>query len=311
LETLAMMGDCGRSLLLEPVLSSAIIATAALRAFVHEPPAAQLLGSMAAGQKIAVLGHFESNARYESQWVTTLARRSGAMYRLDGHKGVVMHAGAADVLLVSARTSGEAADARGVSLFLVPRTAPGVTLDVYPTVDGQRAADVYLEGVELPAASRLGAEGDALAAVEAALDIGLAALCADAVGVMQALLDTTVDYVRERQQFGQPIGRFQALQHRIADMLIHLEAARSMSYLAALRCTAEDVSERRRALSAAKAVIGQAGRFVGQQAVQLHGGMGMTDELKVSHLFKRLTAAQLMFGDSDTHLQRFAALGRA
>ena len=144
-----------------------------------------------------------------------------------------------------------------------------------------------------------------------AFDIGLAALCADAVGVMQALVDATVDYVRTRQQFGQPIGRFQALQHRIADMLIHLEQARSMSYLAALRCTAEDVGERRRALSAAKALIGQSSRFVGQQSVQLHGGMGMTDELKVSHWFKRLTAAQLMFGDSDTHLQRYAALTRA
>jgi alkylation response protein AidB-like acyl-CoA dehydrogenase len=311
LETLAMMGDCGRSLLLEPVLSSAIIATAVLRAFVGEPAAAELLSSMAAGEKITVLAHFESKARYESQWVTTRARRSGGTYRLDGHKGVVMHAGAADTLLVSARTSGEAADALGVSLFLVPRATPGVALDVYPTVDGQRAADVYLEGVELPVASRLGAEGGALTAIEAALDIGLAALCADAVGVMQALLDATVDYVRERQQFGQPIGRFQALQHRIADMLVHLEAARSMSYLAALRCTDADVSERRRALSAAKAVIGQAGRFIGQQAVQLHGGMGMTDELKVSHLFKRLTAAQLMFGDSDTHLQRFSALSHA
>jgi alkylation response protein AidB-like acyl-CoA dehydrogenase len=157
----------------------------------------------------------------------------------------------------------------------------------------------------------LGPEGKALAAVDAALDIGLAALCAEAVGVMQALVDATVEYVRERQQFGQPIGRFQALQHRIADMLIHLEQARSMSYLAAMRCTDEDVGERRRALSAAKAVIGQAGRFVGQQSVQLHGGMGMTDELKVSHWFKRLTAAQLMFGDSDTHLQRYAALTRA
>jgi hypothetical protein len=157
----------------------------------------------------------------------------------------------------------------------------------------------------------LGPEGKALAAVDAGLDIGLAALCADAVGVMQALVDATVEYVRVRQQFGQPIGRFQALQHRIADMLIHLEQARSMSYLAAMRCTDENIGERRRALSAAKAVIGQAGRFVGQQAVQLHGGMGMTDELKVSHWFKRLTAAQLMFGDSDTHLQRYAALTRA
>ena len=311
LETLAMMGDCGRSLLLEPVLSSAVIATAALRAFANEAPAAELLTAMATGEKIAVLAHFESDSRFESQWVTTVARKAGERYRLDGHKGVVMHAGAADTLLVSARTAGESGEAHGVSLFLVPRAAPGVTLDIYPTVDGQRAADVYLKGVEVTVASRLGPEGGALAAVEAALDIGLAALCADAVGVMQALVDATIEYVRMRQQFGQPIGRFQVLQHRIADMLVHLEQARSMSYLAALRCTAENVAERRRALSAAKAVIGQAGRFVGQQAVQLHGGMGMTDELVVSHWFKRLTGAQLMFGDSDTHLQRYAALSRA
>jgi alkylation response protein AidB-like acyl-CoA dehydrogenase len=310
LETLAMMGACGRSLLLEPVLSSAVIATAALRAFADETAAGELLAAMGTGEKIAVLAHFESDARFESQWVTTRARRVGDGYRLDGHKGVVMHAGAADTLLVSARTAGEPGDPRGVSLFLVPRAAPGLVLDAYPTIDGQRGADVYLQAVELPAGSRLGPEGLALAAVEAALDIGLAALCADAVGVMQALVDATVDYVRQRQQFGQPIGRFQALQHRIADMLIHLESARSMSYLAALRCTAEDVGERRRALSAAKAVIGQAGRFVGQQSVQLHGGMGMTDELRVSHWFKRLTAAQLMFGDSDAHLQRYAALTR-
>jgi alkylation response protein AidB-like acyl-CoA dehydrogenase len=310
LETLAMMGDCGRNLLLEPVLTSAVIATAVLRPFSGEAQAAELLSAMATGDKIAALAHFESGARFESQWVTTRARRVGESYRLDGHKGVVMHAGAADVLLVSARTAGAAGDAQGVSLFRVPRAAPGVVLDAYPTVDGQRAADVYLDGVEVPIGSRLGLEGDALAAIEAALDIGLAALCADAVGVMQAMVDATVEYVRVRQQFGQPIGRFQALQHRIADMLIHLEQARSMSYLAALRCAAADVNERRRALSAAKAVIGQAGRFVGQQSVQLHGGMGMTDELRVSHWFKRLTAAQLMFGDSDSHLQRYAALTR-
>jgi alkylation response protein AidB-like acyl-CoA dehydrogenase len=297
-------------LLLEPVLSSAIIATAALRAFADQAPAAELLAAMATGEKIAALAHFESDARFESQWVTTRAQRVGAGFRLDGHKGVVMHAGAADTLLVSARMSGEAADAAGVSLFLVPRATRGLVLDEYPTVDGQRAADVYLRAVEVPAASRLGAEGGALAAIEAALDVGLAALCAEAVGVMQALVDATIEYVRIRQQFGQPIGRFQALQHRIADMLIHLEQARSMSYLAALRCTGEDIGERRRALSAAKAVVGQACRFVGQQAVQLHGGMGMTDELKVSHWFKRLTAAQLMFGDSDAHLQRYAALTR-
>jgi alkylation response protein AidB-like acyl-CoA dehydrogenase len=308
LETLAMMGACGSALLLEPLVGSAVIGTAVLRAFAEDPAAAALLSRMATGHEIAVLAHFESDARFETQWVTTRARRAGDKYVLDGHKGVVMHAGAANVLLVSARTAGDPGDAAGVTLFRVPRETPGLVLDSYPTVDGRRAADVYLKGVELTAGNRLGQEGAALPAIDAALDLGLAALCAEAVGVMQSLVDATVEYVRQRQQFGVPIGRFQALQHRIADMLIHLEQARSMSYLAALRCTDTSVTERHRALSAAKAVIGQAGRFIGQQAVQLHGGMGMTDELKVSHWFKRLTAADLMFGDSDTHLQRFAAL---
>ena len=310
LETLSVMGACGRSLLLEPFLSSAVIATAVLRAF-DDAAAAELLARMASGEAIAVLAHYEPDSRFETRWVSARAQRSGDHYLLDGHKAVVLHAGAADTLLISARTAGEPNDAQGVSLFRVARDSKGLALDVYPTIDGRRAADVYLKGVQVPAGSRLGAEGAALPAIDAALDIGLAALCAEAVGVMQALVDATVAYVQSRQQFGTPIGRFQALQHRIADMLIHLEQARSMSYLAALRCTDENVTERRRALSAAKALIGQSCRFVGQQAVQLHGGMGMTDELIVSHWFKRLTAAELMFGDSDTHLQRYAALMRS
>jgi alkylation response protein AidB-like acyl-CoA dehydrogenase len=308
LETLAMMGPCGRSLLLEPFLSSAVIATAVLRPFAAEAAVAELLTRMAEGTAIAALAHFERDSRFETQWVSARAERKGETYRIEGHKAVVMHAAAADVLFISARTSGDPGDTPGVSLFRVPRDSKGLTLDPYPTIDGQRAADVYLKGVEVPAGSRLGAEGGALPVIEAALDIGLAALCAEAVGVMQALVDATVAYVQTRQQFGVPIGRFQALQHRIADMLIHLEQARSMSYLAALRCIDENIVERRRALSAAKAVIGQSCRFVSQQAVQLHGGMGMTDELVVSHWFKRLTAAEVMFGDSETHLQRYAAL---
>jgi alkylation response protein AidB-like acyl-CoA dehydrogenase len=310
LETLSVMGSCGTSLLLEPFLSSAVIATAVLRAFVADKAAADLLTRMGSGESIAVLAHFEPQSRYESQWVAARARKSGDGYTLDGHKAVVMHAGAADTLLISARISGAPGDSTGISLFRVSRDAKGLNLDSYPTIDGQRAGDVYLQGVEVPVCNRLGAEGSALAAIEAGLDIGLAALCAEAVGVMQALVDATVSYVQSRQQFGVAIGRFQALQHRIADMLIHLEQARSMSYLAALRCADDNVSERRRALSAAKALIGQSSRFIGQQAVQLHGGMGMTEELIVSHYFKRLTAAELMFGDSDTHLQRYAALTR-
>ena len=308
LETLALMDACGPSLLLEPVLSSAVIATAALRQYAGVAPAAELLRGLARGERIATLAHFEPEARFDARRVSARARLHGASYRLDGHKAVVPHASAADTLLVSART----ADAdEGVMLFLVPRESAGLRFDEYRTVDGRRAADVYLGDVELPAVNRLGGSRGALPAIEGALDIGLAALCAEAVGVMQALLSATVDYLQTRQQFGQPIGRFQALQHRVADMAIHLEQARSMSYLAALRCTSADLAERRRALSAAKVVISDASRFVGQQAVQLHGGMGMTDELKASHLFKRLTAIEVTFGDSDTHLQRYAALTRS
>jgi hypothetical protein len=310
LETLTLMNACGPALLLEPVLSSAVIATVLLAEYASTAPAAELLGAMGRGERIAVLAHFEPGARFDVRSVAASARADGESYILDGHKAVVLHAGLADTLLVSARIAGKAGDAEGVALFLAPRETPGIRLDEYLTVDGQRAADVHLAGVKLSAANRLGTAGTALPAIEAALDIGLAALCAEAVGIMQALLNATVEYLRTRQQFGQPIGRFQALQHRVADMVMHLEQARSMSYLATLRCTSADIAERRRALSGAKVLIGEASRFVGQQAVQLHGGMGMTDELKVSHWFKRLTAIDIMFGDSDTHLQRYAALTR-
>jgi alkylation response protein AidB-like acyl-CoA dehydrogenase len=310
METLVLMGACGPSLLLEPVLTSAVIATVLLREFERAEPAAALLRAMADGGHIAAVAHFEPGTRYDSRRVDTRARRAGEGYRLDGRKSVVLHAGLADTLLVSARARGDGGDPEGVSLFLVPRAMPGLRLVEYTNVDGQPAADVHLEEACLPEASRLGAEGGALAAIETAFDHGLAALCAEAVGIMQSLINATIEYLRTRQQFGQPIGRFQALQHRVADMVVHLEQARSMSYLAALRCASADLDERRRALSAAKVVIGDAARFVGQQAVQLHGGMGMTDELKVSHSFKRLTAIEILFGDSDAHLERYAALTR-
>jgi hypothetical protein len=310
-ETLALMDASGPSLLLEPILTSAVIATALLRPFDGGASAAELLRAMAAGDRIAALAHFEPKSRFDSRWVETRAAPAGTGFRLDGHKAVVAHAGLAHVLLVSARSGGEAGDAAGLWLFAVPRDTPGLTLTEYLTVDGQRAADIQLDGARVPETSRLGLEGDALGAIEAALDVGLAALCAEAVSIMQALVRATVEYLNTRQQFGQPIGRFQALQHRVADMTVHLEQARSMSYLAAMRCTSSNLEERRRALSAAKVVIAEAARFVGQQAVQLHGGMGMTDELKVSHWFKRLTAIEILFGDGDFHLQRFAASTRA
>jgi len=310
-ENMLVMNTFGAALLVEPFLSSAVIATTLVRDLGDEKIQSELLPQLAAGEKIAVLAHFEPGSRYETRHVETTARAAGENYLLDGHKAVVLHAGAADVLLVSARSAGAADDADGIFLFLVPRDTPGLTLREYPTLDGQRAAEVLLQGVTLPATARLGGSASvsssALPAIEQALDIGLAALCAEAVGVMDALVDATVEYLKTRQQFGQAIGRFQALQHRMADMLLHREQARSMSYLAAMRCTSADLRQRRRTLSAAKVTIGQACRFIGQNAVQLHGGMGMSDELKVSHWFKRLAMIELTFGDTDTHLQRFIA----
>lgn len=292
-DTMLVMNALGPGLLLEPYLASAVVATALLR---ECPPQAGLLAQMAAGERIVVLAHDESGARGDPGRVATLCRIEETDFLLDGRKCVVAHAAAADALIVSARLEDD------LALFLVPRDAPGLTLDAYPTLDGTRAAEVHLAGVRLPATARLAAGHTAL---DRAQGIGLAAQCAEAVGIMKATLDATVDYLRTRQQFGQPIGRFQALQHRAADMLVHYEQAKSMSTLAALRCTSKNAAERRRALSAAKVVTGRAARFIGQQAVQLHGGMGMSDELIVSHWFKRLTAIELAYGGTDTHLQYF------
>lgn len=309
LETLALMRAVGPHLLLEPVFASAILATSVLRELAGEPPVDRLLAALASGDEIATLAHFEPASRFDLEAVSACAEPHEGGWRLEGRKSLVLQGALADVLLVSARVPATT-PAGPIALFLVPRSTPGVVLRDYPLVDGQHAADVTLEGVRLEAAARIGAPERALPAIEAGVDAGLAALGAEAVAIMQSLLDATLEYLRTRQQFGQPIGRFQALRHRVADMLMHLEQARSMSYLAAMRCQLPDRTERRRALSAAKALIGEASRFVGQQTIQLHGGMGMTDELAVSHGFKRLTAIDLWLGDSDTHLERYTALMR-
>ena len=286
-ETGLVMGAFGAGLLLEPYLAGAVIAPALLRRTASANFQERWLPNIATGETIVALAH--ADARNEP--VTEIGGN------LSGCKAVVAHGGCADLLLVSART----ADG-GTGLFAVTSGAEGVHLRGYPTLDGQRAADIVLDNAP---ATRLDA-GGAAEAIEAALDIGLAALCAEAVGIMDATIAATTDYLKTRQQFGQPIGRFQALQHRMADMLLHLEQARSMSYLAAMHCTEKNQAARQRTLSAAKVTIGQACRFIAQNAVQLHGGMGMSDELILSHWFKRLTAIEMTFGDTDFHLQRFA-----
>ncbi len=306
-ETMLVMNALGEGLFLEPYLSAAVMTPALLTRIGDEKVAADLLPIIASGERIIIVAHQEPNTRGELNHVATRAQKSADGYVLDGHKSVIAHGGAADELLITARTSGKTRDMDGISVFRLDPRAAGVKVTGYGTIDGQRAADIELVKVKISADRLIGAEGKSYAAIEAAHEIALSAICAEAVGAMKAINAATLDYTKSRKQFGQPIARFQVLQHRMADMFLHSEQAKSMSYLAAIRCVDPDPVERKRALSAAKVVIGQAGRFVGQQAIQLHGGMGMTDELMVSHHFTRLTAIDLTFGDADFHTQQFIA----
>jgi alkylation response protein AidB-like acyl-CoA dehydrogenase len=306
IDTMLVMNAVGEGLLLEPYLASAVLATRMIAALGNDEQRTALLPALAAGEKIAVLAHDEPSTRFDWQAVETRAWPVGNGYVLTGHKSVVPHGASADVLLVTARLA-QTGEHGPLAVFAVPRDAAGMRQVPYATVDGVRASEVWMNQVFVPAGALLDADSDTEARLEEILDIGLAAVCAEAVGALDKLLAATVEYARNRKQFGVPIGKFQALQHRMADMVLHIEQARSMSYLAAVRCTDVDRAARRRAMSAAKVVIGQACRFVGQQAVQLHGGMGVTDELDVSHYFKRLMAIELQFGSTDHHLEVFAA----
>jgi alkylation response protein AidB-like acyl-CoA dehydrogenase len=308
-ELLLLMSAIGKGLLLEPYLPSAVLGTRLVVSLGSPEQKESLLPQLATGEIIGVPAHGEAPARYDLRRVDTQAFPRGDEFVLHGEKTAVLHGPSADLLFVSARTSGSAAEEDGISLFVVPRDSDGLAVTSYRTVDGQRAADVKLDGVRVPRSAMLGPEGGAFEAIAAAAEVGIAALCAEAVGALQASLDATLEYTRARHQFGQPIGKFQALQHRMADMFIHVEQARSMSYLAAMRCQDSQRPARVRAVSGAKALIGQAARFVGQQSIQLHGGMGMTDELAISHYFRRLTAIELTLGDTEYHLERFARAG--
>lgn len=305
LNTMVTMNALGPGLLLEPYLESAVVATWLVRELGNEEQQASLLGPMAEGSLIAVPATLEPGSRFDLTHVETRAKAADAGFLLSGRKAVVAHAPIANVLLISARIDGAVAGAGGISLFAVPADAEGVTIDGYRMVDGRPGGEVTLANVRIPASAQLGEAGRAFDALERACDIGIAALAAEAVGIMGALTDITLEYLKTRRQFGQPIGRFQALQHRMGEMLVHFEQAKSISYLAAARCASDDAAERRRACSAAKVLVSRAGRFIRQQAVQLHGGMGVTDELNVGHYFKRLLALEATFGDADTHLERF------
>lgn len=296
--TLIVAEAFGGALVVEPYLASVVLGAAALELAGSDAQRARL-ADVGTGEYLLAFAHDEPRMRYDLAVLATRADAGGDGLVVRGEKSVVLHAGAADALIVSARTG------EGYTLVLVPRDAAGVSLRHYVTPDGFPAADVTFDGVQVPRDHVLGTVGQAAPVLEAILDRGAAALCAEAVGAMDALLKRTIAYLGTRQQFGLPLARFQALQHRMVDMLMRVEQARSLVYLAAARCNDADVEERERALSAAKVLVADAARFVGQQAVQLHGGMGVSDEVAVSHYFKRLLAAEIRFGSSDAHLGRY------
>jgi alkylation response protein AidB-like acyl-CoA dehydrogenase len=308
-EQAILMEAFGRGLVVEPYLTTAVLGTALLN---HGGAARQkqtLLPAIAAGTLLIAFGFAERQSRYNLADVTTTARKDGDGFVLNGAKSVVFNTASADTLVVTARTGGAARDERGISLVLVERQTPGLSLREYATVDGGRAAELTLDDVRVGADAVLGKIDGALVVIERVIDAGIVAVCAEAVGIMAALCEATLNHLKTRQQFGRPIGEFQVLQHRMVDMYVGCELSRSMAYMAAVRLDDAQTTERRRAVSAAKVQIGRAGRLIGQQAVQLHGAMGMTDELAVGHYFKRLTMIDSTFGDTDYHLQRFASSG--
>ncbi|MCX7147730.1 MAG: acyl-CoA dehydrogenase family protein [Sulfuritalea sp.] len=299
-DTMLVMEMHGRGLALEPYVPTVVLCGGLIRDAGSAAQKEALLPAIAGSELMLALAHHEPGGRYELDRVATAATPTGSGWQLDGAKAVVLGAPSADKLIVSARNGS------GISLFLVDAKAAGVTLRAYPTQDGARAADIKLTSVAVGADALIGTAGNALPVIERALDYANAALCAEAVGIMSALNEVTLEYLKTRKQFGVPIGNFQALQHRMADMVIATEQARSMATLAAVRADSSDAAERSRAVAAAKAYVSQSARLVGQQAVQLHGGMGVVDELNVSHYFKRLTMIGLTFGDVDFHLGRFS-----
>jgi alkylation response protein AidB-like acyl-CoA dehydrogenase len=311
MDLMAVMQACGDALVVEPLLDNIALAGRLLaRAGSAAQRAAWLPGLIAGSAKLA-FASLEPGRRYELVPELTSAHANGDGWVLNGAKCVVVGAASAQRLVVSARTGGQPGQGGGVSLFLVDPQAHGVALNPSRGVDGQRLADVQFNGVVLGADALLGQAGGAMALIEEANDFATALLCADAVGAMQYANDATLDYLKTRQQFGVPIASFQVLQHRMVEMVICCEQARSMAILAAAKVDDAGISasERGRAVSAAKLKIADAARQISQEAVQLHGGMGMTEELKISHTFRRLTMAAQRFGDADHHLERYAALG--
>lgn len=307
-ETMIVMEAFGRALALEPYLATVVMGGGLIEHGADAPLRDKILPKIASGDLRVAFAHAERQARYCLSDVGTAATPDGSGFILKGVKTLVLHGDSADQFIVSARLSGAPRDESGIGLFLVDAGASGLSRRGYPTVDGLRAAEVTFDGVRVQAAHAVGEPGTAFPLIEQIVARALAALCAEALGAMEALHTLTVDYLKTRKQFGVPIGNFQVLQHRAAEMLVALEQARSMAMLATMMADDSDASERRRAISAAKVQIGRSGHFIGQQAIQLHGGIGMTMEYQAGAYFKRLTTINTLFGDADHHILQLARM---
>ncbi|WP_111498357.1 MULTISPECIES: acyl-CoA dehydrogenase family protein [Marinobacter] len=300
LDTMLVMENFGRALVVEPYLSTVVLGGSIISEAGSDEQKQRILPKIATGEEFLAFAHYEPSGRHNLDYVRTEIQTHGDDYILNGRKTAVFDAAGAHYLIVSGRRKGRPTEP--VSLFLVNHDSSGVEIEEYTTHDGHRVADVILDSVMVSDDDRIGGRGQAMPIIEKGVDRAIAALCAEAVGAMEALNETTREYVQTRQQFGMPIGKFQVIQHKLADMFIATEQARSMAILAASESDSDDRDQRRRAVSMAKALVGQSARFVGQTAVQLHGGMGVTDEMFAAHLFKRLTLINLQFGDADYHL---------
>jgi alkylation response protein AidB-like acyl-CoA dehydrogenase len=303
--TMIVMEEFGRALVVEPYVPTVVIGGGLIDRAGSDAMKEEWIPKIAGGEALMAFAFAEPQGRFDLADLTTSAKKQGSSTVLNGRKAVVIGAPWADQLIVTARSAGGQRDAKGVSVFLVDKKSKGVSCRDFPTVDGSRASEITFENVEVPAARLIGAADEGLPLVERAVDDAIAAVCSEATGGMKMLVDATVEYSKNRKQFGVPIGKFQALQHRMVDMFVNYEQAVSITLMVTLKLPSD--AERSKAASAAKAQIGKSGRFVGQSAVQIHGGMGMTDELNVGHYFKRLTMIDTLYGNVDHHLKRFAA----
>jgi alkylation response protein AidB-like acyl-CoA dehydrogenase len=300
-----LMESFGEGLVVEPYMATVLLGGRLVDMAGTADQKENILSAVIEGKMHLAFGYSEPQSRFDLFDVTTTATASGNGYVLNGHKGLVYHAGSADKIIVTVRTSGDQRDKDGISLFIVDANTKGLSLKSYRTLDGQRASEVILEDVEVGQDAMLGAEGQAFSLVEKVTDLAIGAASAEAVGAMRRVNEITIDYVKTRQQFGSPIGSNQVIKHRLADMLIEEEQSKAMADMAAMRADMGG-DDRVQTVSATKARIGEAAKFVGEQGIQLHGGIGMTDEYAIGHYYKRLQTIDKLFGNVDYHLRRFS-----